>query len=93
MRPECIWKKIHPLVFWSYCACVCTVYMCECVDVTARPGHVLFKFKQAKRGREGGKRGGVEELEECQTLDWISMNSKEVDGGKERERIQMSEVA
>lgn len=26
------------------------------------------------------------ELEECQTLDWTSMNSKEVTGGKERKR-------
>lgn len=28
----------------------------------------------------------MEELEECQTLDWISMNSKEADGGREGER-------
>ncbi len=28
----------------------------------------------------------MEELEECQTLDWISMNSNKADGGKERER-------
>lgn len=48
-------------------------------DVTTRPGYVLFKFKQA----EGGKRGGLGELEECQTLDWISMNSKEADRGRE----------
>lgn len=46
-------------------------------DVTTQPGYVLFKFKQAK----GGMRGGLEELEECQTLDWISMNSKEADRG------------
>ena len=65
---------------------VSTVYMCAGDDITARPGHVLFKFKQAKGGREGGKRGGVEELEECQTLDWISMNSKEADGGRGGER-------
>lgn len=32
------------------------------------------------------KRRGVEELEEGQALDWISMNSKEADRGKERER-------
>lgn len=57
--------------------------LCECAgDVTARPGHVLFKFKKAKDGKEGG--GRVEELEECQTLDWISMNSKEADGGRAR---------
>ncbi len=58
--------------------------MCACAgDVTARPGYVLFKFKQA----EERKRGGVEKLEECQTLDWISMNSKEADRGDgEREK-------
>lgn len=61
--------------------------MCVCVcagDVTAKPGHVLFKFKQA----EGGNIGGAEGLEECQKLDWISMNSKEADGGKKRERAE-----
>lgn len=55
-----------------------------CDDVTARPGYVLFKLERGREAREGGRRWG--ELEECQTLDWISMNSKEVTGGKARKR-------
>lgn len=40
---------------------------------------MIFKFKQA----EGGKRNRGDELEECQTLNWIPVNSKEADGRKE----------
>lgn len=47
--------------------------MCVC-DVTAWPGYVLFKLEKGEECVRGG-------LEECQPLDWISMNSKEADRG------------
>lgn len=49
-------------------------------------GQVMYYSNLSKKGRE--EQGG---LEECQTLDWISMNSKEADegeggGGKKAEK-------
>lgn len=85
-----LWAAVCPQVLYSQsfilrvpgrvvCVYVQYMYVWVCIragdDVTVVPGYVLFKFKQAEGGGDGG------ELEECQTLDWISMNSKEADRG------------